>query len=305
MKNKNLIFIIILLLLSLMLIVLTGCNNEQDIKDNNINTNLISNEENIDDKNDEDYGNFGLRKIDKESFDSEYTIVHGEYDTIFKEWFVIGQENNDLTITIIESDANKYLSEKAVNYNEKYIIKNIDLNDIESVFCGVEGQDIYYPSVFILQKDGTVKGVDTEYGYKTGEFIAKRISELDQVEKIEQADVFLVNDSGYIAVVATTKDGEMYEIRKGQTFKAIIEEVREYKGKTTILVDGLDDNDINYRGEFDFSINNDMELLWKGNDIEVSDFKVGQNVLITFIGEVMERYPGGITGVTRVVLLDK
>ena len=48
------------------------------------------------------------------------------------------------------------------------------------------------------------------HGYKTGEFIAKSISGLEHVEKIEQADVFLVNDSGYIAVVATTKDGAMY-----------------------------------------------------------------------------------------------
>ena len=55
------------------------------------------------------------------------------------------------------------------------------------------------------------------HGYKTGEFIAKSISGLEHVEKIEQADVFLVNDSGYIAVVATTKDGAMYEIRKGET----------------------------------------------------------------------------------------
>lgn len=87
-------------------------------------------------------------------------------------------------------------------------------------------------------------------------------------------------------------------------FYATIEEIREYNGITTVLVKGLDVNDINHRGEFDFSIDNDTELLWHGTKIEISDLKEGQNISITSTGEVLERYPAGLTKVTRVIILD-
>ncbi len=87
-------------------------------------------------------------------------------------------------------------------------------------------------------------------------------------------------------------------------FYATIEEIREYNGITTVLVKGLDVNDINHRGEFDFSIDNDTELLWHGTKIEISDLKEGQNISITSTGEVLERYPAGLTKVTRVIVLD-
>ena len=87
-------------------------------------------------------------------------------------------------------------------------------------------------------------------------------------------------------------------------FYATIEEIREYNGITTVLVKGLDVNDINHRGEFDFSIDNDTELLWHGTKIEISDLNEGQNISITSRGEVLERYPAGLTKVTRVIVLD-
>ena len=87
-------------------------------------------------------------------------------------------------------------------------------------------------------------------------------------------------------------------------FYATIEEIREYNGITTVLVKVLDVNDINHRGEFDFSIDNDTELLWHGTKIEISDLKEGQNISITSTGEVLERYPAGLTKVTRVIVLD-
>lgn len=87
-------------------------------------------------------------------------------------------------------------------------------------------------------------------------------------------------------------------------FYARIKEIREYNGITTILIKGLESNDINHRGEFDFTINKDTELLWKNTKIELSDLKEGQNVSITSTGEVLERYPAKLTKVTRVVVLD-
>lgn len=94
------------------------------------------------------------------------------------------------------------------------------------------------------------------------------------------------------------------EQKDADVFYATIEEIREYNGITTVLVKGLDVNDINHRGEFDFSIDNDTELLWHGTKIEISDLKEGQNISITSTGEVLERYPAGLTKVTRVIVLD-
>ena len=94
------------------------------------------------------------------------------------------------------------------------------------------------------------------------------------------------------------------ELEKGNVFNATIEKIREYNGMTTVLVKGLETNDINYRGEFDFSVDNDTELLWREKKIELSNLKEGQNVLITSVGEVLERYPARLTKVTKVIVLD-
>ena len=56
------------------------------------------------------------------------------------------------------------------------------------------------------------KLVDIEEGYKTGNFVAKTISGLDNLEKFEQVSVSKPDDSGYNSVVAITKDGEIFEI---------------------------------------------------------------------------------------------
>ena len=90
----------------------------------------------------------------------------------------------------------------------------------------------------------------------------------------------------------------------GDVFNAKIKEIREYNGITTILIEGLETNDINHKGEFDFSIDNDTELLWNNTKIELSDLKEGQNVAITSIGEVLESYPAQLTKVTKIIILE-
>lgn len=94
------------------------------------------------------------------------------------------------------------------------------------------------------------------------------------------------------------------EQKDADVFYATIEKITKYNGTTTVLVKGLDVNDINHRGEFDFSIDANTELLWHGTKIEISDLKEGQNISITSTGEVLERYPAGLTKVTRVIILD-
>ena len=90
----------------------------------------------------------------------------------------------------------------------------------------------------------------------------------------------------------------------GDIFNAKIKAIREYNGITTILIEGLETNDINHRGEFDFSIDNDTELLWNNTKIEVSDLKEGQDVSITATGEVLESYPVQLTKVTKIIVLE-
>lgn len=88
-------------------------------------------------------------------------------------------------------------------------------------------------------------------------------------------------------------------------FYANIEEINEYNEITTVLVKGLENNDINHRGEFEFSIDNDTEILWKETKAEISDLKVGQKISITSTGDVLERYPVELTKVTRVIILNE
>ena len=87
-------------------------------------------------------------------------------------------------------------------------------------------------------------------------------------------------------------------------FNAKIKEIREHNGITTILIEGLETNDINHRGDFDFSIDNDTELLWNNTKIEISDLKEGQTVSITSTGEVLESYPAQLTEVTKIIVLE-
>ena len=90
----------------------------------------------------------------------------------------------------------------------------------------------------------------------------------------------------------------------GDVFNAKIKEIRENNGITTILIEGLETNDINHRRDFDFSIDNDTELLWNNTKIEISDLNEGQTVSITSTGEVLESYPAQLTEVTKIIVLE-
>ncbi|MCI8291397.1 MAG: hypothetical protein HFJ25_04000 [Clostridia bacterium] len=157
---------------------------------------------------------FEIKKIDKDAFTSDYKIVQYQ-DMFFKQLFNIEKQNDNIIITIVESDMNEQLFEngKGIEYNKKYVINGVNSSDVDNIFYGVEGQALDYPLLLLLQKDGTVKGVDIKYGYIRGEFFAQDILGLENVVRIEQTDVTPVNDSGYEAVVGITKDNSIYEIR--------------------------------------------------------------------------------------------
>ena len=61
---------------------------------------------------------------------------------------------------------------------------------------------------------------------------------------------------------------------------------------------------IEAKGKFDFVVTEKTKLLWRGTKIELSDLKEGQTISITAAQEVLLRYPAGLTGVTKVIVLD-
>ena len=87
-------------------------------------------------------------------------------------------------------------------------------------------------------------------------------------------------------------------------FYAAVEEIHTDGQNTVVLIKGLEVNDINHRGEFDFAVDENTEILWRGTKRKISDLKVGQNISVTSAGDVLERYPAGLTKVPRIIILN-
>lgn len=86
-----------------------------------------------------------------------------------------------------------------------------------------------------------------------------------------------------------------------QTFYATIEDTW---GDSGFTVRGMEINDINYRGRFDFVAHEDTMVVWRGTNISIEDLDIGDNVSITFSGAVFETNPMIIEQVGLVQLLD-
>lgn len=233
MKKGIIVFLIILVILCggfIVYYILDSRNVDQE-NDNtisNVNTeenNLINNENtnnNTAGNNDEAQGNtvdesddgtFIVRNVKNEDFDTYYKKI--EVIDEAEDCVKVEKKDNKLILNLIESDTNEMLLEhgSVVSYNETYTISNVNANDVKTIFYGAEGQDIGYPLVLLLLNDGTVKGVDIQNGYQTGNFIAKNISGVENIVEFEQVDVTPPNDSGFIGVVAISKDNTIYSIQ--------------------------------------------------------------------------------------------
>lgn len=92
-----------------------------------------------------------------------------------------------------------------------------------------------------------------------------------------------------------TNDAALY-----QTFYAKIEE----NNGQSLLVKGLEVNDINSRGEFSVAIDADTILEWRSEPISLAELEVGDTVSITHTGNIGETYPAQIFETVRVQLLD-
>lgn len=86
-----------------------------------------------------------------------------------------------------------------------------------------------------------------------------------------------------------------------QTFYATITNIKDNK----ISVKGLNVNDINYRGEFNFSIKDNTTITWRGENIDIADLKIGDKISITFTDEtIIDIYPTPLNEVIKVQLLE-
>jgi len=85
-----------------------------------------------------------------------------------------------------------------------------------------------------------------------------------------------------------------------QTFYATITEING----NDFTVEGLDINDINYRGAFTFSVTAETELVWRGTEMLVEEFDIEDVISVSFTGLVQESDPGHILDVVLVQLLD-
>lgn len=111
---------------------------------------------------------------------------------------------------------------------------------------------------------------------------------------------FIGYKNAYDKIENKNQDQNINLIIDQKTFYAEITEITD----NILYVRGLDVNDINYRGEFTFSIIEETELLWRGTKIELSELDVGDNIAITFEGEILESYPAQIKEVVKIQLLD-
>lgn len=98
---------------------------------------------------------------------------------------------------------------------------------------------------------------------------------------------------GYYAGKSSVKPLE------SDTFYAVIEEIRD----SELVVQGLEMNDINKRGRFQFRITEETEVSWRGIPITLSDLQKGDLISITYTGLIQEISPAVILDVTKVQAL--
>ncbi len=105
--------------------------------------------------------------------------------------------------------------------------------------------------------------------------------------------------------IVQKKDLEVIKV-SSQTFYAKIESIKQYNdGSFLINVKGLEVNDINYRGNFTFKVDENIDITWRGEKAKFSDLKVGNDISITFTDEIIASIsPTPLKEVIKVQLLD-
>ena len=85
-----------------------------------------------------------------------------------------------------------------------------------------------------------------------------------------------------------------------QTFYATVSKIEG----NNLTVQGMDENDVNYRGAFWFPAEEVTEITWRNTDISIEDLDVGDQISVSFTGEILATYPAKITQVEAIRLLE-
>lgn len=92
-----------------------------------------------------------------------------------------------------------------------------------------------------------------------------------------------------------------------QSFYATITDIKDTgleKEPKLLTIKGLDINDINFKGDFEFVITEATELEWRYTKLETDELEVGDNIAIIFTGNIQEKDPAHIEDVLKIQLLD-
>jgi len=92
-----------------------------------------------------------------------------------------------------------------------------------------------------------------------------------------------------------------------QSFYATITDIKDTgleKEPKLLTIKGLDINDINFRGDFEFVITEATELEWRYTKLKIDELEVGDNIAIIFTGNIQEKVPAHIEDVLKIQLLD-
>lgn len=117
--------------------------------------------------------------------------------------------NNKVTL-LIGNDSEKIMDDSSpIQIGKEYIVNGIE-SELQSAYCfNVDGYT--YPILLLLSQDGIVTYVDTEEGYRTGQFnVSGRLTGIPEIENIYETTVN-TDDRSYISAVLIGKDGQGYE----------------------------------------------------------------------------------------------
>lgn len=121
---------------------------------------------------------------------------------------------------------------------------------------------------------------------------------LDQAEKTWEANA-------KISELEQQNSNTNEQTTSGEVFYAKIQKISEEEEITTVNVKGLEVNDINHREEFDFELNDNLNVIWNGEKIEPSELEVGDNICITYDGNLTRMSPPKIINIISIKLLDE
>lgn len=103
--------------------------------------------------------------------------------------------------------------------------------------------------------------------------------------------------SYFLGYKAACSDYEYGLSQSQTTFETFYAEIIEIEDNQ-IVVDGIDINDINYRGQFTLEVYGETELVWHNSPIAISDLKEGHIISITLAA------PSGTVDISAEVITD-